>query len=135
MLALNMNSLCPPFCSCPIPTGCGLLLGIELTTQLGAYDVFHLSTLPFSPSADASVDPMHCGSPGMSLYILVGRWYTSLGKLSLSSIVSASSEAGMMLMVLGGSFRAVLSGLNIPLSGWDVNGNMLQPSHYFLKFI
>ena len=63
-----------------------------------------------APSADASVNPMYYGMPGMSLYTLVGHWDMLLSSVSQSSIMSAKSEASLILMVLVFFIRAVLSG-------------------------
>ena len=54
-----------------------------------------------APSDDASVNPMYYGSPGTSSYMLVGRWDMLISSVSQSSSVSASSEFGLMLIVLG----------------------------------
>ena len=67
-----------------------------------------------TPSSDASVNPMYCGSPRTSSYTIVGIWKMLLSRVSQYYNMRASSESGQMLIVIEFFYGALLSVWNSP---------------------
>ena len=86
--------------------------GNKIDHTIGGKWCVPLVNPPPELSSEAYVNPIYCGPPGKSSYMLVGCWEMSLSSVSKSYSMSARSEAGLMLMLQGIFCRAVLRGWN-----------------------